>query len=300
MEESKTISPDTDGFNIPVSTTPTTIAPTTVSDFTSSSVNSSNPSFDTLASSTIDSTPPTTNPIPGLDMHRDQPPMPEHDSTQPKLSAPIHGQNYSNKSSKSMTIILAVIIILLVVGGVYGVYIWQHKKVTQANSLNTSLNSEVASLQAELSAADKNLATAQAALSNPTINFTTLGISLSVPSSLKDLTWTANTNPTKLTVSGASVTPTEANLSSTSLAALDSACSTTNGALGILSKTTGQYPATPTTANSSGTLVEQFSSYYIAYSAPVACSKTASTNTTQTSLVSSLKTTLTKANITVL
>ena len=299
MEEPKAISPDTDGFNIPVSTPPTTVTPT-VSDFTSSSVKSSSPSFGGLASAPIDSTPPTTNPIPGLDMHRDQPTMPENDLTQPKLSAPIHGQNYSNKSSKSMTIILAVVIILLVIGGVYGVYSWQQKKVTQANNLNTSLSAEVASLQAELSTVNKNLATARATLANPAINFTTLGISLSVPPSLRDLTSTPNTNPTKLTVNGASVTPTEVNLSSTSLATLDNACSTASGALGILSKTTGQYPATPTTTNSSGTLVEQFSSYYIAYSAPVACSKTASTNTTQTSLVSDLKAALTKANITVL
>ena len=113
-----------------------------------------------------------------------------------------------------------------------------------------------------------------------------------------DITLAAKTNPTKLTVNGVSVTPTEVNLSSTSLAALDPACSTANGALGVLSKTSGQYPTTATATNSSGTLVEQFTTYYLAYSAPAACSKTASTNTVQSTSVSELQATLIKSNIT--
>ncbi len=217
----------------------------------------------------------------------------------PKLSAPINGQNYGSKGSKAMTTILGIIIVLLIVGGIYGVYSWQHKKVTQANSANATLNYQIASLQNQLNTANKSLAAAQAALSNSTINISALGLSLTVPSSLKDLTMATNAAPAKLTVNGASVTPTEVNLSSTSLTALDSACSADKAALGILSKTAGQYPTAPTATNSSGTLIEQFTNYYLAYSAPNACAKVASTNTAQTSLVNDLKSTLVKANITV-
>jgi hypothetical protein len=227
-------------------------------------------------------------------------PMSDSDQSNSKLSAPIHGQNYGNKGSKTMTIVLAIIILLVIIGGIYGVYSWQHGKVTTANKLNSALNLEVSSLQTQVNSANKNLATAQAALNNNVIDVNALGISVNVPSTVKDLTLATKTNPTKLTVSGASVTPTEVNLSSTSLVALDSACSTANGALGVLSKTTGVYPTSPTSTNSSGTLVEQFSGYYIAYSAPAACSKTASTNTTQTSLVTDLQSALIKSNITVL
>jgi hypothetical protein len=315
MENSQIVSPNTDSknksdmdsFNIPVSTTPATSTPT-VSDFTSSSVSPSNPSFDSIAPSSnqsspsMSSTPPSSDfgPIPGLNMDRADPRKPEL-MTQPKskLSAPIHGQNYGDKGSKIMSMVLALIVLLLIIGGIYGVYDWQHRKVTQADNVNTALNSEVSSLQTQLNTANKSLATAKAALNNSSINVSALGISLSVPTSLKDLTMATNTTPTKLTVNGASVTPIEVNLSSTSLATLDSACSTAKAALGVLSKTTGQYPATPTASNSSGTLIEQFSSYYLAYSVPVACSKVASTNATQTSLVNNLIAALTKTNITV-
>jgi hypothetical protein len=42
--------------------------------------------------------------------------------------------------------------------------------------------------------------------------------------------------------------------------------------LGFLTKTAGQYPALPTSDNSSGTLVKQFSNYYISWRSPgVSC-----------------------------
>jgi len=239
----------------------------------------------------------SSSPLPDLDMDHQ---MSDSDQSKPKLSAPIHGQNYGNKGSKTMTIVLAVIILLVIVGGIYGVYSWQHGKVTTTNKLNSALNLEVSSLQTQVNSANKNLAAAQAALNSNIIDVNALGISVNVPSSIKDLTIATKTNPTKLTVGTASVTPIEVNLSSTSLATLDSACSTANGALGVLSKTSGTYPTTPTSTNSSGTLVEQFSGYYIAYSTPAACSKIAATNTTQTTLVTDLQSALTKTNIVVL
>jgi len=282
---------DTDGFSVPVSTSP---APT-VTDFTAPSSSSSNPLFGSSASSGLDSSsmPSSSSPLPSMDKDKN------NDSMGPKLSAPIHNQNYSGgKGSKTMTMVIGVIIIILIIGCVYGVYSWQHSKVTKLESTNSALTTTANSLEAQLNSADKNLTADQAIIDSNTVSVSTLGFSLSVPSSLKDLTLAAKANPTKLTVNGASVTPTEVNLSSTSLVALDSACSIANGALGVLSKTSGQYPTTATAANSSGTLVEQFTTYYLAYSAPAACSKTASVNTTQSSLVSELQATLIKSNIT--
>jgi hypothetical protein len=232
-------------------------------------------------------------------MDKDKDSLKTPDLASPKLSAPIHGQNYSgSKSSKTMTTIIGIVILIVIIGCVYGVYSWQHSKFTKQQSINSTLTSTNASLETQLANANKTITSDQALIDSNTVSVPTLGFSLSVPSSLKDLTLSPNTNPTKLTVGGASVTPTEVNLSSTSLAALDSACSAANGALGILSKTTGQYPTAPTSTNSSGTLVEQFPTYYLAYSAPTACSKTASVNTEQSSLVSELQSTLTKSNIT--
>lgn len=292
---------DTDGFNIPVSSSnPTTPAPT-VTDFTTPSSSSSSSLFNPpTSSSTFDSSPmPTSSsPLPSMDSSKDS--LKNSTPTNPKLSAPIHGQNYKGNGSKTMSLIIGLVILILIVGCVYGVYSWQHSKVTKAESTNSALSTEVTNLQTQLNSAQKNLAAAQASLDNSTVDVSQLGFSITVPNALKDLTFASVANPTKLTVNGASVTPTEVDVSSTSLAALDPACSTANGALGVLSKTTGQYPTTPTTTNASGTtLIEQFTTYYLAYNTPTTtCSKTASVNATQTTLVDDLKTALgNKSNI---
>jgi len=290
---------DTDGFSIPVTSTSPTPAPT-VTDFSTPSGSSSGSLFDSPTTSTGFGSGPmsnSSNPLPSMNTSKTD--FKSSTPDNPKLSAPIHGQNYSGvKSPKSMTTILGIVILVIVIGCIYGVYSWQHSKVSSLETKNSSLTAATTILEAQLNNADKNLTADQAIIDSNTVSVPTLGFSLSVPSTLKDLTVAAKTNPTKLTVGGASVTPTEVNLSSTSLVALDSACSTANGALGVLSKTTGQYPTAPTASNSSGTLVEQFTTYYLAYSAPTACSKTATVNTQQSSLVSELQATLIRSNIT--
>jgi len=287
---------DTDGFSIPVSTnspSPTTTISPTVTDFSSPSSSSSDSLFNTPPSPSSFGS----GPMSSLDTNKDS--SKSQSPVNPKLSAPIHGQNYSSrKNSKSRSMALGVVLVVILLVCVYGVYSWQHSKVTKLTTSNSTLSTTVTSLEAQLNNADKNLTADQAIIDSNTVSVPTLGFSLSVPSSLKDLTIAPKANPTKITVNNASVTPTEVNLSSTSLAALDSACSTANGALGVLSKTSGQYPTSPTSANSSGTIVEQFTTYYIAYTPPTACSKTASVNTSQSSLVSELQATLIRSNIT--
>jgi hypothetical protein len=297
MENDNKTTPNTDmqnsneGFSIPVNSSP---APK-VSDFTSSTNFSTPTPFLTEPTKMPAATPVTNAPA---DLSSDKQNDPMH-QVKPNLSAPIHGPSFNKEKSKILTIVLGLIILLVVVGGVYGIYSWQHSKVNTLTSDNTALSADVTSLQSQLSSTNQKLALLEStATTSSTIKFTTLGISISLPSALKDLVFTDNASPAKLTVNGASVTPISVNLSSASLTNLDSACSTANAALGVLSKTTGTYPATPTTANSSGTLIKQYSTYYIAYTSPAACSKTTTTNTTQSSLVSDLKTALN--NITVL
>jgi hypothetical protein len=310
---------NSEGFSIPVSTSTASPSPDSsnpapfVSDFKSTSIAPSVPTTqngelpneskvpELNTETKTDTSVPTTGSDTNLDFDKSATtatPIEPMLESKPKLSAPIRAQNYSNKGSRVMTFILIIILILVVVGGVYGVYQWQHNSVAQLTSENTALNAQLSTVQSELKAAQKLAATPPA--TNTVIDFSAIGISVNLPSSLSSLTMATKVNPTKLTVNGASVTPTEVNLSTSTLSSLDSACSTANAALGVISKTSGTYPTSPTSTNSSGTLVEQFSGYYIAYSAPLACSKVASTNTTQTTLVKDLETALVKANISVL
>ena len=89
-----------------------------------------------------------------------------------------------------------------------------------------------------------------------------------VPNSIKDLTCTIKSSKT---TDGKVILT--ANLSTTSLTALDAACA--NGRLGAITRVEGQYPqASKTVANEVGTLAKQFQSYYVGYSIPQAyCSK---------------------------
>ena len=303
---------NTDGFNIPVSTSssPAASSAPIVSDFKPASsspstsdvkpVDTSAPKIDEQPADETTAANTPSEPAASFDFDKMNSPSSEPTKEfKPKLSAPIRAQNYSNKGSKFLTFLLVIILVAVIVGGIYGVYNWQHSSVTQLTTENQSLSAQLAAKESQLSAVQKQLAAAQPTQTT-TIDFSALGISLSVPSALKDITTETKANPTKLAVAGASVTPTEINLSSTTLVALDSSCSTSNAALGVLSKTSGTYPSSPTATNSSGTLVEQFSGYYIAYTAPLACSKVSSTISTQTTLVKALQASLIKANITVL
>lgn len=317
---------NSEGFSIPVSTSGPTITPNAapfVSDFKSTSIAPSSPAVkdnvtnsapdNIMATGSVPSDSAKTENLqpnnPTADSNLDSnktpansmPPMASDTVVKPKLSAPIRAQNYSDKGSRLMTIVLVILLALVVVGGVYGVYGWQHNKVTQLTSENSALNAQLSTVQNELKAAQK-LATTPPTTPRATstsISFSALGISLNLPNNtLANITMQTNPTPTKLIVNGASVSPIEVKLSTLELSSLDGACSTANAALGVISKTPGTYPTSPTSANSSGSLIEQFSGYYIAYSAPLACSKTASVNTAQTALVKDLESALVSTNIT--
>ncbi|HTE21798.1 MAG TPA: hypothetical protein VK674_02045 [Candidatus Limnocylindria bacterium] len=111
-----------------------------------------------------------------------------------------------------------------------------------------------------------------------------LGIEFTVPDQLKEMAYKATTTdygPGHLSDNPMVYLSTKA-LNSAEGGKCDiSAASGEKGSvppLGFLSKTMGQYPAAPTADNSSGDLVKQFPTYYIAYrSAGMSCFSEAAT-----------------------
>jgi hypothetical protein len=162
--------------------------------------------------------------------------------------------------------VLWVILVLILIGGAgYGTYYWQQQQITKLNNQITALNSQVTSLNTQVTSLNAQLKKATA--NQNVVKITTLGIELTVPDSIKDLTYSPTTGTTT------------ANLSTASLTKADSACSATSASpLGIFTKVSGQFP---TTGTPPGKLVKQFTSYYISWTSPQA---TCSTNTTTQAL----------------
>lgn len=203
----------------------------------------------------------------------------------PALSAPagkVSSGSGGKGKSKLMPVLLTILIIIIFVGGIYGVYAWQHSKVTSLTSQVNTLNSQVNSLNKEVSKQTSvsitTPSTSATTASTTVFKIPELGIQFTVPSTLADLTYAANSAGTV------------ANLSTQTLTDLDAACTanaTTGLALGNVSKTTGQFKTT-----AGVTLIKQYPTYYISYTAaPSACSKDAETNALTTTLTTQLKTT---------
>lgn len=169
-------------------------------------------------------------------------------------------------SRRPLWIALAIIV---VVAASYSTYYWQHQKLktaqsqkTTAEQMITSLNTQVAELQKSTTTPSKNVLTVPE-----------LGIEVTVPSKLSDMTY-AVLNETAV----AGHSNTSIGLSTLGLITLDPKCNAAQAPLGTLSKTAGKYPAIPTINNSSGQLLTQYSTYYLAYEAPqTACSSSTTT-----------------------
>lgn len=125
------------------------------------------------------------------------------------------------------------------------------------------------------------------------IKISELGIEFTIPTTLKDLSYKViNVDYSSPGNNDLGTYPT-AYLSTKALNTTEggkcdiTSASVTKGTvppLGFLTKTTGQYPTAPTADNSTGTLVKQFSTYYIAYrSAGMSCfSETSNIDTVTT------------------
>lgn len=236
---------------------------------------------------------PTTTPNPALSSSH----SPHNDSSMPSgtsepgvTKATVSG---GNKKSKLWTTILVILIIIIFAGGIYGVYAYQQKKINTANSQITTLTNENTMLKAALAKAQKASVvsvntqnTSTGTTSNLTVfKIPELGVSLSEPASLGDITYVANS------------TKTAVNLSSKNLETADPACTATatTAPLGTITKGTGQFPTTPSTTT---TLIKQYSTYYIAYVKPATnCSTSAQVNALAASLVDDLKTSFTTIQV---
>ena len=186
----------------------------------------------------------------------------------------------NKQSGFSILETLLVIIALAVVSSV-GYYVWTNQtKADVTNKESTHLKSS------DKQTSSTPTATVEIALPE-------LGISLTLPAHFSDLTHVIK----RQDGDGTNGPFIYAYLSSRTLAALDSGCSTE--ALGTLTKIEGQYQQPVDNYSVSGRLVKQFSDFNINYT-PVtqySCSKDAKVMSTVDSDVESLRNALTAANV---
>jgi hypothetical protein len=190
---------------------------------------------------------------------------------------PVVGGGGRNKP-RMLTILLALVIIVVFVGGMYGVYAWQHNKLKTEQATNALLENKVATLTGELLKKPTTITTGTGTTTTTPATFTIkeLGIEFTPTAILTDLTYAANSSGTT------------ANISTQTLTDLDSGCTanaTTGTALGSISKGSGQFAA-----KTGVTLVKQYPTYYISYTAPTAaCSKDTQVSSLATTLQTDLK-----------
>ena len=190
----------------------------------------------------------------------------------------------NNQSGFSVVEIVMIVVIIGLIGAVGYLVFKNHSKntknVSSTQNVKTSTQSSTKS-----TVTNANI-----------IKFPELGVEITVPESIKDITYSSVNTPTfPQGLSGTII-----NLSTDSLTKLDKECSNTGMAppLGALSKVNGQYPKNPTVDNSAGQLVKQYPDYYIGFSGPqAACSSVDSTSNVALSDLGLLKSSLSTINL---
>lgn len=209
-------------------------------------------------------------------MYEDDKPLVQYTSQPTPPVAP-------KKSHKGMKIVGVILLVLLLLGtSGFGAYAYMQNMqlktdISSRDAKISDLDSQVAKLKAD----NKTASEAQQTTSN-TFNLTELGISIVLPDATKDVTYSYAGKTSASGIDTSTVT-----LSTKTLTDLDKTCSSFGIAppLGSLNKTTGQYPKDANVQTASGTLVKQFSGYYIAYVSPQStCSSKQPTNFTDTLL----------------
>lgn len=174
------------------------------------------------------------------------------------------------KNRRGLKPFLVAFFVLVILGGLgaAGYYMYQR---------NQSLKSDVAARDAKISSLNKqvsnlssqNNTSGASTQSDGTFKVRELGISLKLPDSLSDVTYSYNGQAAS---DVASEDTFSASFSTKALTDLDAACSSFSAAppLGMLSKVSGQYPKTTSDADGATVppLVKQFDDFYIAYTAP--------------------------------
>lgn len=189
----------------------------------------------------------------------------QEEATPHRGTNPVHvfPHNTKNRSALKAVGIVGVLLVLgLLVAGV--AYLWQvveskQYEIAKKEEKITLLNEQIA----ELTNAEATKSSSEA---ESTIVIRELGIAITVPDSIEDLTYayTAIKNQDGTTVE-------VAGFSTKSLTELydGSVCSSQDSPLGKLIRVDGQYQV-PTNVGSPTTLVKQFDDSYIAYSGPQA------------------------------
>jgi hypothetical protein len=153
-----------------------------------------------------------------------------------------------------------LIIGAVVVLGVVSLFVYQHNRTQDTGA--AANNSQVQTPNDATSKADNNDAQAQS--TNAVVQLPELGIQITVPASIKDLTYV-----TKQVTLPNNNTATYALLSTTSLTNIDQNCSPASGALGSIGTASGQYPADdPYPVLDYGALLKQFPTFYVTYDGP--------------------------------
>lgn len=188
------------------------------------------------------------------------------------------------KKHRGLKIVGYSLLLAIVIGGVgYLTYTWQQENQTSAASINDK-NAQIDSLTKSLAAAtgstDKTVAT-----SGNVIAIRELGISISVPDALKDVTYNYKSAGKDETVKSEVVSFSTKKITDLNR---DGMCSAyVDAPLGALVKMDGQFPDT-SDAGSPPSLVKQFDDYYVAYAHPQSyCTDDASQSKTISSALSS-------------
>jgi outer membrane murein-binding lipoprotein Lpp len=193
-------------------------------------------------------------------------------SAKPATSV-IKSGNFKANNTALLTTLLIALLLIILVGGIYGVYNWQHKKVNSLSTQISSLNNQVQSLRQQNSSSNSASASSQYIF-----KIAPLGIQFTVPLILADLTTSVNSNDSMV------------NISSETLELLSNNCSpsvTTGSALGDIEKVDGTFKS----SSASTVLIKQInSSYYFAYTRPVSvCSNDSAADSLISTLVSELE-----------
>jgi outer membrane murein-binding lipoprotein Lpp len=200
------------------------------------------------------------------------PPRPLFAKDQPPVTV-----NKAKHSKKPL--LFTLLAIILIAAAAYGGYYWEHTKVAKLNSDVSILNTKVIALTgqvANLQAAAKQSQGSSATVPNQNvIKIPALGVQITVPDGIKDLTVSA---PSTSSSKGNGVT--SVNISTQTISSAIPPCKA--NAFGSLSKTPGQYP---TSGVSTATWHQQFSSFYLTLSPSVASCAPAPTSQTNQKLL---------------
>lgn len=170
----------------------------------------------------------------------------------------------SRRSFKPFLVILFAVVILGGLGAT-GYYMYQRNQslksdVAARDAKITTLKKQVANLSTQNSSSDTS------AKSDNTLDIRELGVSLTLPDSLKDISYSYN----GISDADSSQKVSTVAFSTKALTDSDSACAAAGSVppLGKFTKVSGQFVKSSTDADTSGnapTLVKQFKDFYIAY-----------------------------------